>query len=122
MEDVSSTGRRCVLDIDSQGVRSLKNLSPTSPAAKLNPVFVFLSPPSISVLRSRLSGRGSETDDSLASRLAASKNEIAYAREHGIYDVVIVNDELDRAYAKLKAVAVDGKLDDSDRLPSLDDD
>lgn len=78
-----------------------------------------MSPPSLSALRSRLAGRGSEDDASLAARLAASKSEIAYAREQGVYDVVIVNDDLEAAYAKLRAVAVDGKLDASDPLPSL---
>lgn len=102
VKDVADTGRRCVLDIESQGVKQVK-----AKHQRLNePVYVFIAPPSLDALRSRLTGRGTETDDSLNARLATAEGECEYARQDGIYDVIIVNDDLDRAYERLEAVAV----------------
>lgn len=83
-------------------------------------MFVFIAPPSIGALRTRLEGRGTETPESLAGRLAAAGSELAYARSGG-HDVVIVNDEVDRAYAKLKDT-VEGKEVESDVLPLEEED
>ena len=70
-------------------------------------------------LRERLTGRGTETEASVAKRLAFAQKEIEYAKE-GAHDVVIVNDDLDRAYELLKKVAL-GEQITSDTLPPLDD-
>ncbi|KAH8093755.1 guanylate kinase [Cristinia sonorae] len=112
VREVSGAGRRCVLDIEAQGVRQIK-------ATNLNPVYLFISPPSMAALRDRLSGRGTETEASAAKRLATAQKEIAYAKE-GAHDIVIVNDDLDRAYELLKSVAL-GEQITSDVLPPLDD-
>lgn len=88
-------------------------------ATDLNPVYLFLSPPSLHDLRQRLIGRGTETDAAVSKRLATALKEISYAKE-GAHDVVIVNDSVDRAYDLLKRVAL-GERIDGDRLPSLDD-
>ncbi|GAA93703.1 uncharacterized protein L969DRAFT_53591 [Mixia osmundae IAM 14324] len=116
IQDVAGQGRRCVLDIDSQGVKLIK-----ANHAHLKPIYVFLSPPSLASLRTRLSGRGTESEDSLRSRLEASKGEIEYART-GAYDTVIVNDDLDKAYQKLKAVAVEDRLEADSKVPPMDED
>ena len=85
----------------------------------LNPVYLFISPPSLSILRERLQGRGTETEASTAKRLATALKEIEYAKE-GAHDLVIVNDDLDRAYELFRKVAL-GEQIDSDTLPPLDD-
>lgn len=95
-----------------QGVRQIKQTN-------LNPVYLFVSPPSLSVLRERLQGRGTETEASVAKRLAAALREVDYAKE-GAHDLVIVNDDLDRAYNLFKRVALGEKIE-SDSLPPLDD-
>ncbi|KAI9064144.1 guanylate kinase [Trametes sanguinea] len=112
VREIEKSGRRCILDIEAQGVRQIK-------ATNLNPVYLFISPPSLSVLRERLQGRGTETEASVAKRLAAALKEIEYAKE-GAHDLVIVNDDLDRAYEKFKRVAL-GEPIESDSLPPLDD-
>ena len=69
-----------------------------------------------------MTGRGTETDDSLNTRLATAKGECDYALQDGIYDVVIVNDDLDRAYARLEAVAVRDEIPpatERDVVPSM---
>jgi len=113
--DVAQLGRRCILDIDAQGVRLIKQNHPD-----LQPVFVFISPPSLPALRARLSGRGTETDETLKARLEAALEEIAYARGAGVHDVLIVNDELDRAYALLEKVALGEDLK-GDVMPGLEE-
>ncbi|THH32380.1 hypothetical protein EUX98_g1795 [Antrodiella citrinella] len=109
---VSGAGRRCVLDIEAQGVRQIK-------ASALNPVYLFVSPPNLATLRDRLSGRGTESEAAVAKRLATAQKEIEYAKE-GAHDLVIVNDDFDRAYDLFKKVAL-GEHITSDVLPPLDD-
>ena len=110
VSEVGQQNRRCILDIDAQGVKTIKEHH-----KNLQPTFVFLSPPSIQSLAIRLAKRGSETDESLKSRLEAANSEISYARE-GAFDCVIVNDDLDSAYRKLRSVAL-GHDFQSDNLP-----
>ncbi|KAN0088594.1 P-loop containing nucleoside triphosphate hydrolase protein [Tylopilus felleus] len=110
---VRESGRRCVLDIDSQGVKQVKQTD-------LNPVYLFISPPDMSTLRRRLRGRGTDSEEAIQRRLATALAEIEYARQPGTCDYVIVNDDLDRAYASLKEVAL-GRDIDSDVIPPLDD-
>ena len=88
----------------------------------MNPLYVFISPPSLASLKSRLQGRGTETDESVAKRLAIALKEIAYAKQPGIHDLVIVNDDVDRAYNLLEKIALAEENVTADALPSLDDD
>ena len=95
-----------------QGVRQVK-------ATDLNPVYLFVSPPSLAELRARLQGRGTETEAAVAKRLATALKEVEYAKE-GAHDLVIVNEDLDRAYEKFRRVAL-GEPITPDNLPPLDD-
>lgn len=114
------TPKRCILDIELQGVKQLHVAAPKQDPP-LNPVFLFLAPPSIAHLKSRLRGRGTETDDSMGKRLAAAKAEIEHAIS-GAHDLVIVNDDLERAGRMLEAVAIGapGWEEVGDELPALD--
>ncbi|KAJ9118187.1 hypothetical protein QFC22_004091 [Naganishia vaughanmartiniae] len=107
---VAKQNRRCILDIDTQGVKLIKANHPS-----LNPVFLFLAPPSIPELAKRLSGRGTESEESLNARLSAAKSEIKYAVDGG-HDIVIVNDDVDRAYGLLEKVALCEQIE-GDKLP-----
>jgi guanylate kinase len=93
--------RQCILDIDMQGVKSVKKTD-------LNARFLFVAPPSLEDLRKRLEGRGTETPESLGKRLAQAEHELAYAKEPGAHDKIIVNDDLEAAYKQFKAFIVDG--------------
>ncbi|CAK9441718.1 uncharacterized protein LODBEIA_P55860 [Lodderomyces beijingensis] len=94
VEDVLAQGKICLLDIDMQGVKSVKN-------TELNARYLFISPPSIEELRARLNGRGTETEESLAKRIGAAASEMEYAQT-GAHDLIIVNDDLDKAYAEFR--------------------
>ena len=60
---------------------------------------IFITPPSQEVLKKRVFKRGGCTPEALSSRLAISKEEIA--KSH-IYDKVITNQDLERAYWELE--------------------
>jgi len=98
-----SQGKICVLDIDSQGVRQLKK------ASNLSPVYVFVKPPSMASLEERLRSRKTETEESLNKRLDAAREEIAFGEEEGVFDALIVNDDLDAAINQLTSI-IDTKI------------
>lgn len=100
IEDVARTGKICLLDIDMQGVKSVKE-------SHLDARYLFLSPPSIEALRSRLEGRGTETPESIEKRINAASAEMEYAKT-GAHDRIIVNDDLDKAYLEFKDFIVNG--------------
>ncbi|CAF0988783.1 unnamed protein product [Brachionus calyciflorus] len=98
VEHVLSSGRICALDVDIQGVKSLKK-------SNLNPIYCFVKPPSLDALEKRLTDRGTETPESLKKRLDTAKIELDYAEnEPNAFDYVIVNDDLDQAYGKLRDI------------------
>ena len=95
-----------------QGVRQIKSTD-------LNPVYCFISPPSLSALRNRLTGRGTETEAAVEKRLKTALVEIDYAQLPGAHDHIIVNDDLDRAYALFESIAFGNPIP-SDPLPPFD--
>lgn len=111
--------RRCILDIELQGVLQLRAKAPEQ-NPPISPVFLFLSPPDVPTLKQRLSGRGTETEESIRKRLDAAKAEIEYALGTG-HDIVIVNDNIDVAREKLEKVALglEGWETVGDKLPAL---
>ncbi|KAJ2369001.1 guanylate kinase [Coemansia sp. RSA 2607] len=94
VKDVADSGKTCILDIDVQGVKSVK-------ATDLGARFVFIAPPSEEELEARLRGRGTDDEASIQKRLDAAKSELAYGNSEGACDIKIVNDNLDAAYTKL---------------------
>ncbi|XP_047367900.1 guanylate kinase isoform X4 [Vespa velutina] len=95
VENVQEAGKICILDIEIEGVKQIKN-------STLNPLYVFIKPPSIDVLEQRLKNRKTETDESLLRRLTIAKTELEYGEQPGNFDIVIENDNLNKAYEKLR--------------------
>lgn len=87
VERLLAEGHHVLLDVDVQGAMIIK-------ANCSGVVFIFLKPPSLEELEFRLRNRKSETEESLARRLAKAEHEISFA---GQYDYVILNDYADRA-------------------------
>lgn len=83
-----------VFDVDVQGAASLRR-------AYREATLVFILPPSMAVLESRLRGRGTESDAQLAVRLDNARKEIAQA---ATFDYLIVNDDVARAADSLTAI------------------
>lgn len=84
-----------LLEIDLQGARRVKQ---EASRLGLDVVYVFIAPPSFEELKRRLIGRGTETPEQQAKRLETAKVEMAAAGE---FDVVIVNDDVNRAANEL---------------------
>lgn len=103
VKGVHDSGRTCILDIELNGVRSMKRLSdPSSTDRMFATRFIFVQPPTLQALRERLTARATETPEALEARLQTAGEAMAYAAEPGAYDLVVVNDDLDRAYAEFK--------------------
>uniref|UniRef100_A0A8C4MH76 Guanylate kinase n=1 Tax=Equus asinus asinus TaxID=83772 RepID=A0A8C4MH76_EQUAS len=92
---VQAMNRICILDVDLQGVRNIKKTD-------LRPIYIFVQPPSLEVLEQRLRQRNTETEESLAKRLAAARADMESSKEPGLFDLVIINDSLDEAYRTLR--------------------
>ncbi|KAJ2743143.1 guanylate kinase [Coemansia sp. BCRC 34301] len=94
VKDVADSGRMCILDIDVQGVKSVKSTD-------LGARFVFVAPPSDEELERRLRSRGTDDESSILKRLDTAKSELEYGNQEGSCDIKIVNDDLENAYKKL---------------------
>jgi len=94
VEDKLAAGVDVVLEIEVQGAAKVRQACPEA-------LFVFVLPPSYAVLRSRLTGRGTEDAATVQKRLDAALGEL---RQAGTYDYVIVNDDLEQAVEELATV------------------
>lgn len=81
VENMLNSGKNVILEIEVKGAMQIKKLMPEA-------VFVFIAPESKQVLAERLAGRGTETQDVIANRLAIAENEI---RSCLMYDYIAVN-------------------------------
>lgn len=95
VDKLVETGYFPLLDIEVKGALNVQELYDS------DAISIFIKPPSIEVLKNRLSKRGSETDDMLDKRLQRAEKEMEYA-EH--FDYSIVNDDLETAYAEIKTI------------------
>jgi guanylate kinase len=86
-----------MVDIDVKGALSIKEKYQEAAFT------IFIQPPSLEALRSRLSERGTETVDSLEERLAKARYELSFAHE---FDAIVLNDELDKAYTAVKEMVL----------------
>ncbi|KAG5192040.1 guanylate kinase [Tribonema minus] len=101
VERIQKSGRVCVLDIDTQGVRLIREKE--NPA--LAPRYIFIAPPSLPVLEARLRGRGTEAEEAVQLRIKNAKDEVRYGLESGSFDEIIVNEDVETAYAELLQLA-----------------
>jgi len=79
-----------------QGVKQIKQTD-------LSARYIFIAPPSFEALEARLRGRGTEKEESIQKRLAQAKAELEYSKVEGVHDKIIVNDDLEKAFAELDA-------------------
>ncbi|KTG40593.1 hypothetical protein cypCar_00018696 [Cyprinus carpio] len=100
IEDVQAHNLICILDVDIQGVKNIKKTD-------LNPIYISIQPPSIEILEKRLRDRQTETEDSLQKRLEAARIDMELSKEPGVFDMVIINDDLEEAYEKLRSVLIE---------------
>jgi guanylate kinase len=88
LDDITSSGKDALLDIDVQGGEQIRAAYP-----ELS-MLVFILPPSMETLEERLRKRGKDSDDVIKRRLRTASAEIAKVR---LYDFVLINDDLGAA-------------------------
>ncbi|MNH05944.1 Guanylate kinase [compost metagenome] len=94
IEQVLSTGVDVFLDIDWQGAQQIRAKMPQARS-------IFILPPSKDELGRRLRGRGQDSEDVIAKRMAQAVAEMTHYAE---YDYLIVNDDFDLALSDLKTI------------------
>lgn len=95
VEIAMAEGRDMLFDIDWQGARQLQEKM----AADV--VSIFVLPPTMTELQSRLHRRAEDTEEVIRTRLINSRSEIEHWRE---YDYIIVNEDLDTAFDSVKSI------------------
>ena len=93
VEKALQGGRDIIFDIDWQGAQQI--------SGKEGVVRIFILPPSINELKNRLKNRAQDSDEVISKRMSEAKNEISHWEA---YNYVLVNDDLDKTYAKLKII------------------
>ena len=94
VEQQLSEGYDVILEIDVQGAMKVKQAFPDA-------VLIFITAPSMSEIKSRLIGRGTETMEQVEKRFATAFEEIKMIPH---YDYVVVNDMIDKAIHHLEAI------------------
>lgn len=94
VEEHLEAGQHVILEIDVVGAKNVKEKCPDA-------VLLFLMPPSLEVLKHRLSGRGTESKEVVEERVAQADREMKCASQ---YDYVVVNDALEDAVADVRAI------------------
>ncbi len=95
VERALAQGRDVLFDIDYQGTQQVKA------KAGEDVVTIFILPPSMKELKSRLERRAEDSGEAIASRLANAANEI---RRWPLYDYVLINDDLQKTFDDLVAI------------------
>ena len=100
-----------LLEIDWQGARQVRGLFPGL-------VGIFILPPSLAELRRRLEGRGKDSAETIARRLAGARDEISHVLE---FEYIIVNERFDTAVSDLVAVVRAARLARERQAPRLEE-
>ena len=87
-------GKDVFLEIEVQGAQQVKEKVPDG-------VFIFLTPPDLAELRSRITGRGTDAPDIIDERMRIAREEIEMM---GLYDYAVVNDEVPLAVKRIKEI------------------
>ena len=94
VNEALSAGDDVILEIDWQGAAQVRKIYPDA-------VTIFILPPSLEILETRLRNRGQDSDDVIAKRLAAAREEMRHLVE---FDYVTINDKFEDALQDLIAI------------------
>ncbi|GLQ33007.1 guanylate kinase [Litoribrevibacter albus] len=100
VEQKLAQGIDVILEIDWQGAEQVRRLVPEA-------ISIFIVPPSIDELRSRLTNRGQDADDVIARRLSEAQTEMSHYLE---FDYLVVNDDFETALSQLQAIFTANRL------------
>ena len=94
VDEALATGQDLILEIDWQGAAQVRQLYP-------NAVSIFILPPSMTALESRLRGRAQDSEEVILKRLAAARDEMSHVGE---FDYVTINDKFEESLQDLVAI------------------
>ncbi|MGY3815407.1 guanylate kinase [Globicatella sulfidifaciens] len=94
IEENLAAGNDVFLEIEVQGALKVRERMPEG-------IFIFLAPPSLDELKSRITGRGTDREDVILERMQMAKEEIEMMQH---YDYVVVNDTVEHAVEKVNAI------------------
>ena len=100
IEERRAAGEDILLEIDTQGALNVMERCPDG-------TFIFLLPPSLEELQRRITGRGTETEESLARRLAAARDEILLGKR---YRYAVLNDTVEAATDRIQTILAAERL------------
>lgn len=103
-------GKDVFLEIEVQGALKVKERMPEG-------VFIFLTPPDLAELESRITSRGTDTSEVIAKRMQKAKEEIALMKH---YDYAVVNDEISHAVESIEAIIATEHLRVEKVLPQFE--
>ena len=112
VESALMAGYDTLFDIDWQGGQQIRNSG-----LGRDVVSIFVLPPSIAALEERLRGRAQDSDDTIAERMAKSRDEISHWAE---YDYVLVNHDVTQAENELRTILMAERMR-RERQPGLAD-
>lgn len=100
IEERRAAGEDILLEIDTQGALNVMERCPDG-------TFIFLLPPSLEELQRRITGRGTETEESIARRLAAARDEILLGKR---YRYAVLNDTVAAATDRIQTILAAERL------------
>ncbi|RXT15042.1 guanylate kinase [Ammoniphilus sp. CFH 90114] len=96
VEQTLDKGKDVILEIEVQGALQVKEKFPQG-------IFIFLAPPDLEELRNRIVGRGTETEETINSRMSVAKEEIELMDK---YNYVVVNDKVELACQRIQSIVL----------------
>lgn len=96
VENMLAEGKDCILEIDPQGAKKVKEQKPDC-------VLIFIAPPSMGELEKRITNRGTENQSEINKRLSCAKEEMLCMQN---YDYLVINDQVEKAVEKIKAILI----------------
>ncbi len=94
VENTLEQGKDVILEIEVQGALQVKRKFPQG-------IFIFLAPPDLDELRNRIVGRGTESEETINSRMNVAKEEIELMDK---YNYVVVNDQVELACQRIQSI------------------
>lgn len=96
VEETLNSGKNVILEIEVQGAMKVKEKFPQA-------IMVFLLPPSLDELKSRITGRGTESIDTIKTRMNVAVEELSLLAH---YDYAVLNDEIEIACDKIRSIII----------------
>ena len=109
VEELLQSGKDVILEIDWQGAAQVRKLIPDN-------LSIFILPPSKKELRSRLSNRGTDSEEIINRRMRDAESEMSH---YGEFDYLIVNDDFNIALSEMSAILISNRITTSKQVQRI---